>query len=742
MTKTLRQVGNYLLEREIGRGATSEVWMGRHAYLERQVAVKLLMTQDDETVQRFNREASLISSLHHPNMVQIYDHGYHAPFFYSVLEYIHGCSLQKLLDRIHRLDFADALDIFKQIADALDYAHSRGIIHRDVSPGNVLVEDETGRALLTDFGIARDLSHNMTVDSRVMGTPGYWSPEHARSATEVTHLSDIYGLGVVLYVMLSGDLPWDTVSSLPSATFDPPVPLKERGVHSLPREVDRVIQIMLALNPNKRYPSARSAVDELERIWARHHAVTQVFNRESADGSPSGSPLPGNAHGRESQSQNQSQSQHQGNGFQATGIEPNEVEMVLGSELMRSPITQAHERARTLAQPAEIARLLDEWACRGFRKGFFRLHLPGRLARMHTVRSRNIYFYTMRVLYEQRGQPQLIEEPDLQAQTFPLEPEQDHWQVPLPPVQGFGNEPGGQVLIPGSSRIVSCKTCDGKGKILCKRCKGQGRVQVKRTVPVVPENEGQGEGEGEGEGGAGKKASSEERRHGTRKTASRSARRNPRHSRLPAAHSRRPSKQAEPASEADTETTPRTRTEHVLVPCPECSGRGGLPCDHCAATGRMVQRKAFRWQRITHTLEDHDDLSGIDKRWLRRTCQAQEIYRERVLSDAQTKPGPFHPEWAEVPRLHALMEQASAVTGDQARLVLSEVTISMIPLTDVTFDLGNVERDGLYRITIFGFENVIPADWRLLDWERVTFFWGGGFLLVLTVISIGFALFY
>jgi hypothetical protein len=156
----------------------------------------------------------------------------------------------------------------------------------------------------------------------------------------------------------------------------------------------------------------------------------------------------------------------------------------------------------------------------------------------------------------------------------------------------------------------------------------------------------------------------------------------------------------------------------------------------------MVQRKAFRWQRITHTLEDHDDLSGIDKRWLRRTCQAQEIYRERVLSDAQTKPGPFHPEWAEVPRLHALMEQASAVTGDQARLVLSEVTISMIPLTDVTFDLGNVERDGLYRITIFGFENVIPADWRLLDWERVTFFWGVGFLLVLTVISIGFALFY
>ncbi|NJN66983.1 MAG: protein kinase [Chloroflexaceae bacterium] len=745
MSKTLQQVGNYLLEREIGRGATSEVWIGHHAYLERRVAVKLLMTQDEETVQRFNREATLLSSLHHPNIVPIYDHGYHAPFFYSVLEYIHGCSLQKLLDRVHRLDFTDALDIFRYIAAALDYAHSRGIIHRDVSPGNVLVENETGQAFLTDFGIARDLSHTMTVDSRVMGTPGYWSPEHARSATEVTHLSDIYGLGVVLYVMLSGDLPWDTVSPLPGATFEPPVPLKQRGVNSLPRDIDRVIQIMLALNPNKRYPSARSAVEELERIWTRHHAVTQVFHRETASPSDS-NPLPG--HVPEHQSQNQSQHRYPEEGLQATGIEPNEVEMVLGSDLVRSPITQAHERARTLARPPEIAHLLDAWAGRGFRKGFFRLHQPGRLARVHTVGSRNLYFYTMRVLYEQRGQPQIIEEPDLQAQTFPLEPEQDHWHVPLPPVQGFGNEPGGQVLVPGSLRIVNCQTCDGKGKILCKRCKGQGRVWTKRTVPAVPH------GEGEGNEGRDPKdnASSEKRSRGTRQPTTRPVRSNQRHSRLPAARSVRSSKQANPAADtstgvgtdAETDGSPRTLTEKVLVPCPECSGRGGLPCNHCAATGRMVQRKAFRWQRTTHTLEDHDDLSGIDQRWLRRTCQAQEIYRERVLSSPQTKHQPFHPEWAEVPRLKALMERASAATDDQsqARLVLSEVTISMIPLTDVTFDLGNIERDGLYRVTIFGFENVIPADWRLLDWERVAFFWGGLFLLALTAISIGFALFY
>lgn len=705
MISTLEQIGNYRIEKEVGRGATSEVWLAHHAYLEqRKVAVKFLLTQDEETVERFSREANLISSLHHPNIVEIYDHGYTAPYFYSVLEYIPGYTLQHLLDRVRRLEFVDALEIFKQIASALDYAHSHNIIHRDVSPGNVLVEEETGRALLSDFGIARDLRRNITVDSRIMGTPGFWSPEHARSATEVTALSDIFGLGVILYVMLSGEMPWDEIPVLPGQSFGPPIPIVQRGVKNLPGNVERVLQTMMAIDPAKRYLKAQAAVEELERIAKRHHAITQsnTNNNGPEDELTTDAPF----------------------SCKISGVEQNEVETVLGADLVRAPISQAYERARNLCRPSSIAQVFDSWAAGGFRGGIFRQKMLGRLARLHEVSSRNVYFYTLQVLYEQRGEPQEVEEPDHEARSFPLEPEIDRWKVSLPQVTSFQENPGDQVYLPGSARVASCESCEGKGKIICKRCKGKGRIVETRTIPPPP--------------------ATETTPAGAAKNESRS-RGNTQHQ--PRAASSRPSKQPQKQThkgqqkqpeEARTSEQSQPRKERVLVPCPECEGRGGIPCERCAGTGRLVKYKALRWQRTTHTLTGNDSLSFLrDEKWLRRSCAIHEIYREQAIGDAQNNAPAFHPEWYQIPAIRLLIQkaQAAAPNPDEARIVLSELTIGMVPVTDMVFDLGDTESpDGLYRVPICGFENAIPPDWRLLDWERVVFFWAMVFILVVAVV--------
>ncbi|NJM08388.1 serine/threonine protein kinase [Candidatus Gracilibacteria bacterium] len=175
MTHLPPEIGNYRLERPIGRGATSEVWLARHNLLgDRQVALKLLIVHDAESVRRFQREAELAGRLRHPNIVQLYDYGtiraaQNYVSHYSVIEYIEGGSLRQLLEKQKHLPLNEAVAVFRQIAAALDHAHAKGIVHRDVSPGNVLIEQESGRALLCDFGIARDPVRSITVTSSTHG---------------------------------------------------------------------------------------------------------------------------------------------------------------------------------------------------------------------------------------------------------------------------------------------------------------------------------------------------------------------------------------------------------------------------------------------------------------------------------------------------------------------------------------------------------------------------------------------
>jgi len=684
MVNIPRRIGNYELESETGQGGTSQVWLARHAYLEqRQVAIKILLAQDRDTIQRFTREANLTSRLQHTNIVQVYDHGFYDPFYCTILEYVNGGSLQQVIQNEGQLALDEALNTFKQIASALDYAHSFDIVHRDVSPGNILFERATGRALLTDFGIAREPSQSMTSVYTIMGTPGYWSPEHTRSATEVTPLSDIYSLGVVLYVMLCGALPWDEIPGPPQNNFGPPLPLRQRGLRNLPKEVDRVFQVLLSTDPAKRFPTAQAAVNELERILLRHQAVTQQKFR------------PPQLLGEGSHSWVEPAASLPLDPPPATEDENEQsiIESVLGPDLIRAPIVQAEEQAKRLYQPGVVAKLLNQWA----KQSFWRKQLLGRLAKLHMLRSYHLYFYRLRVVYEIREAPQLLEEPDHKKELFPLEPELTPWDVELPPLETFEDNPGNQEYLPGSAYICTCPSCNGKGKVICPECEGQQRVYVTpeeladstyasslpewlwaKAQEVFPKLKG--------------------------------------------------AKDAAPALEHEGPFEQLDQNDLLYVSCPACEGRGGHPCERCQGIGRLVQHKAFYWQRIVDNFEVHDELSPlVNEAWLRKNCDLQPIYCEQAK-------GPFRPEWSRIRQLRRLIQQAQAETDDEVQVALSEVTIFFLPVTDIFFDLGTTEEPSeaeLYRVSIYGFENLIPSDWRFLNWERVMLLCFSFFLLAL-----------
>lgn len=654
------QIGNYRLEREIGRGASSEVWLGRHVDLpDHVVAVKILMSQERETVRRFQREAAIAARLRHANIARLYDYGRIEPFFYTLMEYIEGASLRQVLTKRGRIPFEEACAIFGQVAVALDYAHSLNVVHRDISPANILLEERSGRTLLTDFGIARETSQPITGDRLIMGTPGYLSPEHALSATSVTHLSDVFCLGIVLYQMLSGELPWPErpgLAALPS--FDELIPLRERGVRDVPPDVDRVLATLLAPEPTRRYPSAGAAAEELRRILQRHQGATQVLSAAPA--------------------------LERAVEIQTSGIEPNQVEAVLGPDLKQAVIARAHSRAEELRSPAAVAALLDEWAAQDRLR---RRPLLGRLARLHKIGSRNLYFYTLRVLYERRGPPELDEEPDRKPHVFPLEPEIERWAVPLPAPAGFADEPGGRQRLPGSTRVVTCKPCQGQGRTICPRCEGKQRIYVPRPAAAPRPSVGAAEAAGAA---------------------------------------------VAPVSAGSTASAAAPRPEQVLAPCPECEGTGSFTCQRCAGTGRLVQRRMFSWSRTAQTLSAHDELPALTETWLVRSCQPEVVYAER-------QQGGMRPEWSLIAPVAELIRQAEARCDDETRIAMAELEVGLVPVTDIVFDLGKPGEDGLYKLAIYGFERRIPPDWRFFNWERVVALCLIAFLSLLVLILLVFA---
>src|SRR4051794_2497954 len=264
--------GRYRLGAVLGEGGMSIVYEARDEHLRRTVALKILRphyTADPDFLARFDREARAAASLSHPNIVAIHDSGADGDLHFIVMELVDGPSLADVLLERRSVAADRAVAIAAQVAEGLAAAHRRGLVHRDVKPGNILL-DRRGRALIGDFGIAQAFgSTSLTTTGTILGSLPYLSPEQA-AGEEATPLSDIYSLGIVLFEMLTGRRPFE--GSSPAAVAvrrlheDPPEPsMLEPG---LPPGIDPIVLRALARAPSDRYPSARNFAQSLD-AWRR-----------------------------------------------------------------------------------------------------------------------------------------------------------------------------------------------------------------------------------------------------------------------------------------------------------------------------------------------------------------------------------------------------------------------------------------------------------------------------------------
>ena len=287
-----KTVGKVRIEREIARGGMAEVYLGTHLTLDRAVAVKVMhnyIEADPDLQSRFEREAKVVAGLRHPNIVQIFDYDTEEGHPYIVMEYLMGPSLAVYLRELHkrgqRLEPIQVARLLITISTALDYAHEHGVVHRDIKPGNIILHNKsknvaieqhlTARTepVITDFGLVRIAqSATQTASGAVSGTPAYMSPEQAQGL-KVDYRSDIYSLGVVLYEMLAGRIPFegDTSWTLIFKHINEPPPT----IDGIQPAVQAVIERALAKRPDDRYQSARElAADYMEAIGLVSEAST------------------------------------------------------------------------------------------------------------------------------------------------------------------------------------------------------------------------------------------------------------------------------------------------------------------------------------------------------------------------------------------------------------------------------------------------------------------------------------
>ncbi|MBN6185890.1 Stk1 family PASTA domain-containing Ser/Thr kinase [Aneurinibacillus sp. BA2021] len=260
--------GRYDIEQPIGEGGMAIVYSAKDTLLNRTVALKVLRSQfgnDDDFVARFHREAQAAASLSHPNVVNIYDIGQEDDIYYIVMEYVEGMTLKKYINEHAPLDVAEAVDIAIQICDALDHAHQNELIHRDIKPHNILI-NKFGRIKVTDFGIARAVSSvTITHTGSVLGSVHYFSPEQAKGISAGAK-SDLYSLGVVLYEMLTGELPFsgDSPISVALKHLQESYVMPRKIRPEIPQSVENIIIRAMAKEPMYRYESAREMLEDLQ----------------------------------------------------------------------------------------------------------------------------------------------------------------------------------------------------------------------------------------------------------------------------------------------------------------------------------------------------------------------------------------------------------------------------------------------------------------------------------------------
>lgn len=281
--------GRYRLGQTVGEGGMAVVYLARDLLLNREVAVKVLRDQyasDATFLERFRREGQIAAGMTHPNIVSVYDVGNDQDLHYIVMEHIRGPNLKELIYQQGPFSVDGAVFIISQVASALDYAHQRGLVHRDIKPQNILV-DRDGNAKVVDFGIAKGMRDpGLTETGTGMGTVHYVSPEQARGL-EIGPASDLYSTGVVLYEMLTKTLPFDGDSAVSIAmqhVSDKPEPPSRRNP-AIPPQIDKIILRTLSKDPAERFPSG-AALETALRFWRNPPPVRQPTARTRAANRP------------------------------------------------------------------------------------------------------------------------------------------------------------------------------------------------------------------------------------------------------------------------------------------------------------------------------------------------------------------------------------------------------------------------------------------------------------------------
>ena len=292
---------NYELEDEVGRGGMGIVYCARDKRLKREIAIIVLppeLSFRADIRQRFLREAETAAQLNHPNIVPIYTVEERDNLVYFVMAYIKGDNLGVRLQQHGPLPPVEVRRILKEVAEALAYAHNRNVIHRDIKPDNIIIDEETGRAMVTDFGIARALTDSgdsrLTATGMAIGTPAYMSPEQSAGDRAIDGRSDLYSLGVVGYQMLCGQTPFvasNTPSMLVKHLSERPVPVDERWP-DIPPDLARAVMMCLEKDPQDRFPNAAAFAQALSGApmptlaTRASSAATRDSTRDVNQGSP------------------------------------------------------------------------------------------------------------------------------------------------------------------------------------------------------------------------------------------------------------------------------------------------------------------------------------------------------------------------------------------------------------------------------------------------------------------------
>lgn len=265
------QFGDYVLERVLGRGGMGVVYFGHQSQLDRPVAVKMIRSgalASDEEVERFYAEARSAAKLHHPNIVTVYQCGEQDGHRFFSMDYVPGSDLSQLI-KSGPMDGRTAARHVRDVARAIQYAHDQGILHRDLKPANILV-DETGAVRITDFGLAKSIGADsgLTAEGAALGTPSYMSPEQAAGKTEEQHhATDTYSLGAILFTLVTGKPPFKapTIVETIMHVIHRPAP-RARSINSnVHPDIETIVDVCLQKSPERRYASAKSLADDLDR---------------------------------------------------------------------------------------------------------------------------------------------------------------------------------------------------------------------------------------------------------------------------------------------------------------------------------------------------------------------------------------------------------------------------------------------------------------------------------------------